>query len=127
MQTKWGQNTPFNLLCPKDSVSGQNALAGCGPIAMAQIIRYTEQPAVSPSGDSYQWDLMTAQPATLQEGLAIAKLVADCGVNAFTSYGRENSSTRTQNLVNALKKYRPVMPGNWQNCFRSKSGPGCIT
>lgn len=105
VQTKWGQNTPFNLLCPKDSVSGQNALAGCGPIAMAQIIRYTEQPAVSPSGDSYQWNLMPVSPTTPQEELAIAQLVVDCGVNAFTSYGRENSSTRTQNMVNALKKH----------------------
>ena len=112
VQTRWGQNNPFNLLCPKDSVSGQNALAGCGPIAMAQIIRYHEQPAVSPEGGDYQWDLMTAQPTTLQEGQAIAKLVADCGVNAFTSYGRENSSTQTQNMVNALKKrfgYNPYI------------------
>lgn len=105
IQTRWGQNNPFNLLCPKDSVSGQNALAGCGPIAMAQIIRYYEQPAVSPAGDNYQWDLMTAEPTTPEEGLAIAKLVADCGVNAFTSYGRENSSTQTQDMVNALKKH----------------------
>ena len=112
VQTKWGQNNPFNLLCPKDSVTGQNALAGCGPIAMAQIIRYYKQPSVSPSGDDYQWDFMTVQPATLQEGLAIAKLVADCGVNAFTSYGRGNSSTQTQNMVNALKKrfgYNPYI------------------
>lgn len=112
VQTRWGQNSPFNLLCPKDSVTGQYALAGCGPIAMAQIIRYYKQPSVSPSGDDYQWDLMTAQPSTLQEGLAIAKLVADCGVNAFTSYGEENSSTQTQNMVNALKKrfgYNPYI------------------
>ena len=112
VQTKWGQNNPFNLLCPKDSVTGQYVLAGCGPIAMAQIIRYYKQPSVSPSGDDYQWDFMNVQPATLQEGLAIAKLVADCGVNAFTLYGRENSSTQTQNMVNALKKrfgYNPYI------------------
>ena len=112
VQTRWGQNSPFNLLCPKDSASGQNALAGCGPIAMAQIIRYYEQPAVSPAGGNYQWAMMTSRPATLEEGLAIAKLVADCGVNAFTSYGRENSSTQAQDIVNALKKrfgYNPYI------------------
>jgi hypothetical protein len=70
---------------------------------MAQIIRYYEQPAVSPAGGNYQWAMMTSRPATLEEGLAIAKLVADCGVNAFTSYGRENSSTQAQDIVNALK------------------------
>ncbi len=112
LQTRWGQNNPFNLLCPKDSVSGQNALAGCGPIAMAQIIRYYEQPSVSPAGENYQWNMMTAQPTTPEEGLAIAKLVADCGVNAFTSYGRGNSSTQSQDMVNALKKrfgYNPYI------------------
>lgn len=112
VQTRWGQNDPFNSLCPKDSVSGQNALAGCGPIAMAQIIRYYEQPSASPTGGDYQWDLMTSQPATHQEGMAIARLVADCGVNAFTSYGRENSTTQLQNMVNALKKrfgYNPYI------------------
>lgn len=112
VQTRWGQYDPFNLLCPKDSVSGQNALAGCGPIAMAQIIRYYEQPSVSPTGGNYQWAMMTSHPTTHQESMAIAKLVADCGVNAFTSYGRENSSTEMRNIVNALKKcfgYNPYI------------------
>lgn len=112
IQTQWGQNNPFNLLCPKDSVSGQNMKAGCGPVAMAQIVRYTLQPSISPSGGSYQWDLMTQHPSNPQEGFAIAKLIADCGVNAFTAYGRENSSTQTQNIINALKKrfgYNPYM------------------
>ena len=112
IQTRWGQNEPFNLLCPLDSASGQRVLAGCGPIAMAQIIRYARQPSASPSGGDYLWDLMPQSPATLQEGMAIARLVADCGINAFTAYGRENSSTQTQNMVNALKKrfgYNPYI------------------
>lgn len=106
IQTRWGQRDPFNRLCPMaDSVSGEKALAGCGPIAMAQIIRYVEEPSASPSGGDYQWEAMTAFPSTRQEGLAIAKLVADCGLNAFTSYGKESSSTKTHNAVNALKKH----------------------
>lgn len=87
-------------------------MAGCGPIAMAQIIRYWEEPSASPSGGDYQWGMMTAYPSTTREGMAIAKLVADCGVNAFTSYGKESSGTETQNIVNALKKrfgYNPYI------------------
>jgi len=87
-------------------------MAGCGPIAMAQIIRYWEEPSASPSGGDYQWGMMTAYPSTTREGMAIAKLVADCGVNAFTSYGKESSGTKTQNIVNALKKrfgYNPYI------------------
>ena len=112
IQTQWGQGAPYNMLCPKDSLSGRNVLAGCGPIAMAQVIRYLQQPSVSPSGDKYQWDLMTQQPSNQQEAHAIAKLVADCGINAFTSYGKDMSGTQTINLVNALKKcfgYNPYI------------------
>lgn len=42
IQTQWGQGAPYNMLCPKDSLSGRNVLAGCGPIAMAQVIRYLQ-------------------------------------------------------------------------------------
>lgn len=125
IQTRWGQGMPFNLLCPKDSASGQNALAGCGPVAMAQIIRYYEQPFVSPSGVDYQWELMTEQPSTQQEGLAIAKLVADCGVNSFTLYGEESSSTQIHNIVNALKKcfgYNPYIAIVKRELYPGKEG-----
>lgn len=40
IQTQWGQGEPYNMYSPKDSLSGRNVLAGCGPIAMAQVIRY---------------------------------------------------------------------------------------
>ena len=104
IQTQWGQAAPYNMFCPKESLAGPNSLAGCGPIAMAQIIRYLQQPEVSPSGDKYQWDLMTQRPSNQQEARAIAKLVADCGVNAFTSYGKNMSGTNTVNVINTLKK-----------------------
>ena len=104
IQTQWGQGEPYNIFCPKSSLSGPNNPAGCGPIAMAQIIRYLQQPEVSPSGDKYQWDLMTQRPSNQQEARAIAKLVADCGVNAFTSYGKNMSGTNTVNVINTLKK-----------------------
>ena len=104
IQTQWGQDAPYNIFCPKSSLSGPNNPAGCGPIAMAQIIRYLQQPEVSPSGDKYQWNLMTQRPSNQQEARAIAKLVADCGVNAFTSYGKNMSGTNTLNVINTLKK-----------------------
>jgi hypothetical protein len=112
IQTQWGQDSPYNMFCPKSSLSGPNNPAGCVPIAMAQIIRYLQQPTVSPSGDAYQWDLMTQHPSNQQEARAIAKLVADCGVNAFTSYGKNRSGTNPLNMVNALKKcfgFNPYM------------------
>ena len=112
IQTQWGQGSPYNMFCPKDSLSGRHVLAGCGPIAMAQVIRYLQQPSVSPSGEKYQWELMTQKPLKQQEARAIAKLLVDCGINAFTSYGKDASSTATINVVNALKKcfgYNPYI------------------
>ena len=38
MTTTWGQGEPYNAMCPQ--VDGGNALAGCVPLAMAQIMRY---------------------------------------------------------------------------------------
>lgn len=104
IKTQWGQDKPYNVFCPKDLLSGPNNPAGCAPIAMAQILCYLQQPSVSPTGDKYQWNLMTPQPANLQEAQAIAKLVADCGVNAFTSYGKDRSGTNFLNVLSALKK-----------------------
>ena len=64
IQTQWGQAAPYNMFCPKDSLSGRHVLAGCGPIVMAQVIRYLQQPSVSPSGEKYQWELIKlSQPS----------------------------------------------------------------
>lgn len=46
--TRWGQHHPFNLLCPKtESTKGEatNMLAGCGPVAMAQMVNYHRYPS----------------------------------------------------------------------------------
>ncbi|MBQ6918306.1 MAG: C10 family peptidase, partial [Prevotella sp.] len=104
IQTQWGQDSPYNMFCPKDSLSGRHVLAGCGPIAMAQVIRYLQQPSVSPSGEKYQWDLMPQRPSTPEEARAIARLVTDCGVNAFTAYGKNSSGTNPFNVLCAMKK-----------------------
>ena len=58
IQTQWGQDAPYNMFCPKESLAGPNSLAGCGAIAMAQVMRYLQEPSVSPKGEKYQWDLM---------------------------------------------------------------------
>ena len=104
IQTQWGQREPYNMFCPKESLAGPNSLAGCGAIAMAQVMRYLQEPSVSPKGEKYQWDLMTQRPSTLEEARAIARLVTDCGVNAFTAYGKNSSGTNTFNVLSAMKK-----------------------
>jgi hypothetical protein len=42
----WGQLWPYNSLCPSDpNGSGGYVAAGCGPLAMAQILRYHHYPS----------------------------------------------------------------------------------
>lgn len=42
--TIWNQEPVFQQLCPYDSVAGVRCLAGCGAIAMAQVMKYWNHP-----------------------------------------------------------------------------------
>lgn len=114
LRTQWGQGAPFNALCPMDS--GVRALAGCGPVAMAQVIRAMRYPSRSPIDSTvYDWismvNLVTVS-SDMRQQHAVASLLRDCGTTAFTNYGAENSSSRLSNIVNAMKKlfgYSPYM------------------
>ena len=111
IKTQWGQGYPFNLLCPKtDDGNGDNTykLAGCGPVAMAQVVNYHRYPAMSPDGQyEYDWSLMfrSLNPDVQKEGIvAVAKLISDCGVSSFTEYGDERSSTSLSYIMGAMKR-----------------------
>lgn len=114
LRTQWGQGAPYNALCPMDS--GMRALAGCGPVAMAQVMCALRYPATSPvDGTPYDWAVMVGRVAPTDDAVqrhAVAALLRDCGTTAFTSYGAENSSSRLPNIANAMKKlfgYSPYM------------------
>jgi len=40
VETRWTQNSPYNLYCPVDLGSGSRAVAGCPAVAMGQIVAY---------------------------------------------------------------------------------------
>lgn len=80
IQTQWGQSDPYNALCPLDS-TGNRTLAGCGPIAMAQVLNYLGVKSNS-----------------------VPELIRDCGISAFTQYGKDNSGTFIMQGMNAMKK-----------------------
>lgn len=40
LETNWTQNSPYNLLCPMDLVTGMRSIAGCPAVAMAQIVNF---------------------------------------------------------------------------------------
>ena len=80
IQTQWGQSDPYNALCPLDS-TGNRTLAGCGPIAMAQVLNYIGVKSKS-----------------------VPQLIRECGISAFTRYGKDASNTFTMQSLNAMKK-----------------------
>lgn len=80
IQTEWGQGNPYNSLCPLDS-AGNRTNAGCGPIAMAQVLNHLGVKSNS-----------------------VPELIRDCGISAFTLYGKDNSGTFIMQGMNAMKK-----------------------
>ncbi|MBM6993003.1 MAG: C10 family peptidase [Prevotella sp.] len=106
LRTQWGQGAPYNMYCPEDGYA--HALAGCGPVAMAQVICAMQYPSKSPRDNMfYNWQRMperlTAVSALVEQN-DVARLIADCGVTAFTNYGVQASSTSVYHIVNAMKK-----------------------
>ena len=111
IRTQWGQGYPFNLLCPETDKSNEEnpyKLAGCGPVAMAQVVNYHRYPSMSPDGEyEYDWNLMfnTLNASVQKDGIvAVAKLISDCGVSSFTEYGDNWSSTNLSYIMGALKR-----------------------
>lgn len=108
--TQWGQYYPFNLLCPKNKYCEdyERNLAGCGPVAMAQVVNYHRYPSTSPDGEYvYDWGKMfrVLNPELSKTKIvAVAKLISDCGVSSFTSYDDEASSTTLVQMMGAMKR-----------------------
>ena len=99
----WNQSSPYNMYCP-DSAR-VHAVAGCVPIAQAQIMRkwnfpkraigyesYFEPPygILSTSLGTYDWDNMfdTLRTTTTEEQKQnVAHLIADIGISGHSDYG----------------------------------------
>jgi len=93
---KWDQDDPYNKKCPYHGPACDNgyALAGCGSVAMAQVMRYHEWP------ERYDWYLMPDQITNYSP--AIAGLIADCGDAANSIYTCFGTSTWPDNIDDAL-------------------------
>lgn len=122
--TTWGQNYPYNTLCPLDSAwtIPLTCVTGCTATAMAQIMHYWRWPDIGwgqheylwtdiylhPLGTlseqfdtvHYQWDLMPDALDTLSseaEIYAVSRLMYDCGVAVNMHYSGSGSSARIWN------------------------------
>lgn len=52
---KWGQYAPYNNKCPIDKNTKELCIAGCVPVAMAQLMYYFKWPDIGTGTHSYFW------------------------------------------------------------------------
>ncbi len=139
LQTQWNQNggyysgtyvTLFNNLCPLKG--NTRTVTGCVATAMAQIMKYWNQPAHGIGSHSYTWNNQTlsadfantnydwahmtntyGKNSTETEKLAVATLMYHCGVSVEMNYntsGSGGSSASTAAVAEALKTYFNYSP-----------------
>ena len=122
---QWGQDAPFNALCPK--FGGENAVTGCVATAMSQVMAMYRHPAslqaeipayvttskkasvsAIPAGETYDFDHILPSydgGYTEEEGAAVAKLVFHCGAAVKMDYAVEGSGAHNESIVKALTSY----------------------
>jgi hypothetical protein len=118
IQTKWGQGSPYNILCP------ENSLTGCVATAMAQVLKYWNYPAhgmgshryTSTYGvlyacfgnTEYDWENMFDEFSiwgeyTEEELMAVATLMYHCGVSVNMDYSPFMSQAYSS--LNAFRQF----------------------
>lgn len=120
------QSPPFNDLCPHSSA------AGCGPVAVAQILSYYKYPAHgigtvkyvnTEYGDTitenleelyFDWsDIINEYVPgnyTEREASAVARLIYACGVTMNVAYGLSSSTKNKYRMVYNLQHHMLMSP-----------------
>lgn len=135
VQTKWNQNSPYNLYAPPvqggQSGPGGRCYAGCVATAMGQVMRYWAHPIQGEGSHgyncvgygptyyqygyqyanfgetTYQWDLMpnTLNGASQEQIEAVATLLYHCGVSVDMTYDWDGSGTYSDLVPGAMASY----------------------
>ena len=106
VDVSWGQGWPYNYYCGSNEdaglLNGYCNVAGCAPVAAAQIMSYFQYPE-SFGGYLFDWNVILTSScyknerysynATYSAGaLATAQLIRQIGIAANTSYGVTSST-----------------------------------
>lgn len=123
-QIQWGQNAPFNELCPEKG--GYRSVVGCVATALSQILRYHQWPnqgegicsyteqdytrhRVDFSKTTYDWANMPEHPSKDNESpevrTALSTLCYHVGVISQMQYSPQASGTISQFPKEGLQKY----------------------
>ena len=124
-ETEWGQDSPYNDLCPMDGK--YHSVTGCVATAMAQVMYYHKWPAqttkeipgyttsakkiVVPSVPvkTINWNDMLpsyyAPEISDKSKQAVAELMQMCGTALEMNYTSNSSSAPSQSIVSSLREY----------------------
>jgi len=114
---KYNQRYPFNKLFPydinKDNGQKEQCLAGCGPIALAQVLSYYHHPITlkgkraftTKTGKKYRKDLSEYQIKWDGTEYDIANLIYACAISVSADMSPTATSSKTVLLKEALVKY----------------------
>ncbi len=104
LTTKWGQFAPYNKNCPY--IGNSQCLAGCIPIAVAQVAAYHRFPSYKALGrwDTYDWNAMLASATIPDNGSRaatdVAFLVHYIGMSTEVTYGVTATGGAPSNVLN---------------------------
>ena len=128
LQTAWAQDKPYNKQCPK--VNGTYCKVGCTAVALAQVMRFWEYPAVAPALPAYKceesginvpalpgnytfdwanmWDTyynvdLDRLPQVNED--AIAYLMRYVGQAEKVDYNTNQTGTRNPEILNAIQTF----------------------
>ena len=133
LTSQWGQDDPYNALCP--TYQGEQCPTGCVATALAQIMYYHKWPERGTGSASYTWEVNgqaqgtlsadfsqstydwaamtdTYSAASTQEAKdAVAKLMYDLGVATEMGYHPAGSGASSYTAVKAMADHFGYDPG----------------
>ena len=125
IKTKWGQEAPYNNLCPYDNPTKKRIVTGCLVTTMAQIMKYWNFPEngrgkktythsrydklyADFENTTYDWENMTNeynQNSTAEQKKAVATLMYHCVVALSIEHEVKGSSAYFNLIASSLKSY----------------------
>lgn len=94
IKVRWEQDkSPYNLYCP--IINGKRTVAGCGPIAVAQVMTHYQHP------QSFVWDADGTSANIALDWTEINKHVTS-GVGVYPEVCTANDANATHNVIGKL-------------------------
>ena len=132
LTTHWGQQDPYNRLCPYDTLKQERTAVGCVATSMAQVLNYYKTPdhgvgtrtAYYPYQDetgqsvtvdfsqvTFRWDLLDVanfktDPYTDEQAEAISTLLVHMSVAADMRFGCEDVNGSATTAAAAVEGFR---------------------